>query len=380
MNSRILVIPVMLASVVVIAASVNNGVAAAGGKLETATTTSWDHTAAAAYLDSRQVWWQSWPKAQRDHQTVCISCHTALPYALARPALRQQSGEQNLAAPEQIMFNYIAKRVTLWNEMEPFYQDGKSGPNKSVESRNTEAVLNALILASYDARRNHLTELTKSAFKDAWAVQQQSGDKAGAWIWLNFHNGPWESEVSEYWGATMAALAVGIAPDNYRNNPEIQGNLKLLRAYLRREYPTQPLVNRIAVLWASAKFPGLLTSNERAALLKSISAAQQTDGGWSATSLGKWQRRDNTPLETRSDGYATGIIVLALEQTGMRRLPQVSRGLDWLRHNQSPKEGFWPAWSLNKQHDPSTDTGRFMSDAATGYAVLALLDSQEKTR
>jgi len=260
-NSRILVIPVMLASVVVIAASVNNGVAAAGGKLETATTTSWDHTAAAAYLDSRQVWWQSWPKAQRDHQTVCISCHTALPYALARPALRQQSGEQNLAAPEQIMFNYIAKRVTLWNEMEPFYQDGKSGPNKSVESRNTEAVLNALILASYDARRNHLTELTKSAFKDAWAVQQQSGDKAGAWIWLNFHNGPWESEVSEYWGATMAALAVGIAPDNYRNNPEIQGNLKLLRAYLRREYPTQPLVNRIAVLWASAKFPGLLTSS-----------------------------------------------------------------------------------------------------------------------
>ncbi len=49
---------------------------------------SWDRKAAAAYLDARMSWWESWPSAARDHETFCVSCHTSLPYAMARPALR----------------------------------------------------------------------------------------------------------------------------------------------------------------------------------------------------------------------------------------------------------------------------------------------------
>jgi hypothetical protein len=48
----------------------------------------WDMRAAAGYLDARQTWWSAWPTAARDHQTACVSCHTALPYALAGPLLR----------------------------------------------------------------------------------------------------------------------------------------------------------------------------------------------------------------------------------------------------------------------------------------------------
>ena len=57
-----------------------------------------------------------------------------------------------MAGPERIMFNNVVRRVTIWNEVEPFYKDGKAGPTKSIESRSTEAVLNAVILASYDSR------------------------------------------------------------------------------------------------------------------------------------------------------------------------------------------------------------------------------------
>src|SRR5215469_4368860 len=49
---------------------------------------TWDPKAAAAYLDRRQLWWMEWPRAQRDHETFCVSCHTAVPYALSRSALR----------------------------------------------------------------------------------------------------------------------------------------------------------------------------------------------------------------------------------------------------------------------------------------------------
>jgi squalene-hopene/tetraprenyl-beta-curcumene cyclase len=57
--------------------------------------------AATAYLDSRLDWWLHWPNAVRDHDTSCVSCHTALPYALARPALRAALNEREPAAPER---------------------------------------------------------------------------------------------------------------------------------------------------------------------------------------------------------------------------------------------------------------------------------------
>ena len=50
----------------------------------------WNPQQAANYLDRREIWWQQWPRAQKDHGTLCISCHTTLPYALVRPALRRQ--------------------------------------------------------------------------------------------------------------------------------------------------------------------------------------------------------------------------------------------------------------------------------------------------
>jgi hypothetical protein len=207
-----------------------------------------------------------------------------------------------------------------------------------------------------------------------WSTQEQTGPVAGAWIWQNFHFSPWEAPESEYYGAAEAALIVGMAPDDYRDDPRIQGNLTLLRNYLHSHEAVQPLINRLALLWASSKLSGLMTSSEKSALIAELAQKQHADGGWSLAELGQgtWKRHDDTPFDLRSDGYATGFIVLALEDNGQGKRAEAQKGLNWILANQNKTDGFWPAYSVNVKRDPDSYVGKFMSDAATGFSVLAL--------
>jgi len=364
------------------------------GQPETKPANPWDQKAAAAYLDQRAGWWMGWPRAARDHETFCVSCHTAVPYAMSRPALRAALAEQGPSANERKLLDNVKKRVRLWKEVAPFYTDADRGVYKSVESRGTESVLNALILASTDAstaanndaskvwRRAPLSDDTRAAFENMWAEQQTTGDKKGAWLWLRFKNEPWEADDSDYYGAALAAIAVGTATENYRARPEIQNNLKMLREYLNREYAAESLSNRVVLLWASAKLSGLLDAERQKAIINEALGKQQADGGWSLASMaGDWKRHDGTPQEALSDGYATGLIAFALEQAGLpRENRQLQQGLAWLANHQNKADGFWLAYSLNnnEEHHMSPDTARFMKDAATAYAVLALSESKNR--
>lgn len=338
---------------------------------------TWNPQAAAQYLDGRETWWQGWDRAHKDHGTLCVSCHTQASYALARPGLRSSLGEHALSAQEQMMLASVEKRVRGWKDMQPFYSDAVYGAGKEVESRNAESVLNVVILASYDAGRPSLSERTRLAFANAWVLQSQSGADAGAWVWQNFDYTPWESKESQYHWAALMAVAVGNSPESYRDDKQIAANVAALRRYLQSHYEAQPLVNKIVALWADKYFPGVVTFEEKHLLIDDLSRLQHEDGGWSLAELGTWKRRDNTPLETRSDGYATGLVVLVLEEVGAaNRNLHAARGLGWLETNQDKSTGAWPAWSLNKNRDPASDVGKFMSDAATSYAVLALEHQQ----
>src|SRR5437867_1133348 len=341
--------------------------------------TSWDQKTAAAYLDQRAAWWVAWPKAARDHETFCVSCHTAVPYAISRPALRRPLAEEAPSANERRLLENVTKRVRLWKEVAPFYSDADRGAYKTVESRGTESVLNALILAANDAQHGKLSDDTRTALDSMWAEQQTTGNKKGAWSWLRFANEPWEADDSDFYGATLAAVAVGTAPGNYHARPEIQNSLKLLREYLNRESAAQTTINRVVLLWASAKVPGLLESEQQKAIIKEVLGKQQADGGWSLSSLvGGWKRQDGTLQEGKSDGYATGLIAYALQEAGIpREHAQEKQALAWLSANQNKVEGFWLAYSLNKnaEHHMTPSTALFMNDAATAYAVLALTEA-----
>lgn len=332
--------------------------------------TSWKPVAAGKYLDERQSVWFG--------QAKCISCHTGLPYALARPALRKLVGNKRPSQPETQLNDQIRLRVANWKKLDTkefgLYYDSSDELKK--QSWGTEAVFNAVILA-FDDRyqgKSSPSEATKLAFANLWQTQAQSGDDEGSWDWLDFNEAPWGNREARYLGAALAALAVGTAPGYYAPgaDPDIDARVKLLQGYLKEQLPKQNLHNRAWGLWAATKIEGILAKAEQQKIVDQLLDKQRDDGGWSLPSLGTWMRNDRTPQETASDGYATALVLHVLQIAGAPTDDaKVAKGLTWLKRNQAAT-GAWRSVSLVKKRDPVSHTGKFMSDAATAFAVLAL--------
>jgi squalene-hopene/tetraprenyl-beta-curcumene cyclase len=323
----------------------------------------WNPKLAADYLDARQQAWIAWPVAIHDG-APCISCHTNLTYLLARPVLSaalRQPGPTPYQAPLT-----DSLRRGLGKKSDPASQ-----------SLGTETVLAAFLLASEDARRGKLTPDTERALARLWAFQIADGKNKGGWSWFSLSLEPWEEPESAFFAASLGALAVGTAPGGYASRPDIRDNLDRLKAYLNAEQALQPLHNRLMLAWASSKWPGLLSDGERKAIVDSAFAKQRDDGGWSIESLGPFRPHPNAPPSEGSNAYATAIAAFTLQQSGVpRSIPAMQRALEWLRTHQDPKTGSWPASSMNKRYEPGSMQVQFMSDAATGFAVLALLPGQ----
>ncbi len=191
--------------------------------------------------------------------------------------------EEAPSGNERRLLESVTKRVRLWHEAKPYY-DESDGAGKSLQARGTESVLNALILASVDARTGILSADTRAAFENMWALQETTGREKGAWQWIDFGFAPFEAKDSVFYGASLAAVAVGTAPENYRAMPGIRENVKRLREYLDREYASHILSTKS--YWCG-RMQNCRGSAHRSIVFLGppVVSKQQADGGWSLSSL-----------------------------------------------------------------------------------------------
>jgi squalene-hopene/tetraprenyl-beta-curcumene cyclase len=306
-----------------------------------------------------------------------------LPYAMARPTLRKLMGAKEPTEYESTLLAQVSMRIEKWAELDKLaiklMYDFSA--EKKKESWGTEAVVNAVVVAfeRAGAPNRDRDNLAKSIYTNLWDRQATDGENKGSWDWLDFGLDPWESKTSRYYGAALAAVAVGrsqgLLTDEDRDG--MKPKVDLLKDYLKGKFAAQPLHNRLWALWANQELASVLGKNtvldeqERTKAVEELLKLQRDDGGWSLHSLGKYARKPDK-AEAASDGYATGLILHTLLSSGVKKDDaRIAKGLQWLIKNQS-ETGEWKAISVNSEQDPATFKGKFMSDAATAYAVLAL--------
>lgn len=246
-------------------------------------------------------------------------------------------------------------------------------PNASA-AVGVESVQAALFLALDDEDNTKLSPETEQALERMWALQLKEGKDAGAWRWFNFNLDPWETPDSPYFGATLAAMAVGSTPKEYQARPQVKTGTDAMLGYLRREQQAQPLHNRLMLLWASTKLPAAVSAETRKAIVADALRVQQADGGWSVQSLGPFPEHEAAPASAGSNAYATALTAFVLEQAGVARTDlKLIKALAWLRSHQDAS-GYWDASSMNKKFPADSMMVQFMRDAATAFAVLALAE------
>jgi len=293
--------------------------------------------AAVRFLDAAALNWQK--------EQNCFACHSDYAYFFARPLVSWKT-----PAHEQ-----------LRSKLEHL-----AGHPRNVEYRATEAVMVASTLARNDAlTTGRLHPTTRSALDRMWTMQRDDG----GFDWMKYNQPP--SEIDDHYGATMAAIGVGVAPDDYAETPAAKAGLDKIRAYFQA-HPPAHLHHRAMRLLASLHIDGIMTEPERRQVVEDLFALRKSDGGWAVVTMGDWKRSDGKPRDLESsDGYGTGFAIYVLRQAGVPAgEPRIQEGIAWLKTHQRAS-GRWFTRSMWK------DSKHYITHVGTAYAILALAECGE---
>jgi hypothetical protein len=332
----------------------------------------WSPRLAAGYLDARQKEWFEWPVAKAVGGP-CISCHTGVTYLLARPALRRVLGESEPTTYETGLTDALRARVDTTLE------DVLKVRKEPIASQQigVEAILSALFLNA----AKPTAPFAQKALDRLWSLQIRDGEAKGSWLWFDLKLDPYEMPESKLFGASLTAMALASTSAEYRTREDVKPRIAELVAYFAREQQTQPLHNRLMLLWASARLPEALDRAGRQSIIDEALSKQQPDGSWNIADLGPWPEHPNAPPPSPVDCYATALTAFTLEQGGVPASnAKLSRALAWLRSHQDPKGGYWPALSMNKRYEAGSMQMLFMQDAATSFAALSLIGAEQPAR
>ncbi len=295
---------------------------------------------AAQYLDRSAL---NWVKTKK-----CATCHTNLFYMVARPALHS-------VLPDS-------------GEVRSFYEDYRKvrwrtkGPS---ETGGFWPIVVGTGLTFNDVQTTgRLSDVARDVLDMMWTVQREDG----GWNWPDCDYAP--MEIDDHYGVTVAALAVGAAPDGYANTPQSRAGLDKMRTYFTNN-PPKSLHHRAMLAWCSVRIDGIVSEQQREETLAELLALQLDDGGWSTAGfLTDWKglkRNDGQPLKTNtSDGYGTGLVIVIARELGVPADdPRLQKGIQWIHANQR-ESGKWFTES------PVNDAGNLISNAGSAFVVLAL--------
>lgn len=293
---------------------------------------------AVQFLDSASLNWQK--------QRGCFTCHTNYAYLYARPLVSADTDAHNTvrAFAEKL----VAER---WKEKGPRW--------------DAEVVATAAALAFNDRHTtNTLHPLTREALEKMWSLQREDG----GWKWIDCGWPPMEDD--EGYGVCLAVLAIGAAPDDYRETEAAKTGLDGICRYLAAN-PPPTLHHRAMLMWAESFGVDVLTDEQQQQVVEEIRALQHADGGWGLAQFGNWERKDGSPQDVEtSNGYGTGFAVYILRRAGVPADDEaVQQGLVWLKSNQRAS-GRWFTRSLFQ------DSKHFITHAGTAFAVMAITECE----